>query len=75
MGNGMKAGDECWVWCSQARYNTGLIEKGVIVYIDSNLANVRLRNRERPYTFLSSEVFPTRKALCEHYRKVFEQKD
>ena len=68
----MKVGDECWVWCSQARYNTGMIEKGILVSVDANYAEVRLRNREKPYVFLSCEIFPTRKALCEHYRKVFE---
>ena len=68
----MREGDECWVWCAQARYNTGSIERGVIGRIDANFAEVRLRNRERPYVFLAAEVFPTRAALCEHYRKVFE---
>lgn len=68
----MKAGDKCWVWCSQALYNTGSIMSGVIVDIDSNFCSVRLRNREKPYVFLACEVFPTRRSLCEHYRKVFE---
>jgi len=68
----MKAGDECWVWCSQALYNTGMIARGVLVDVDKNFAEVRLSNRDKPYVFLACEVFPTRRALCEHYRKVFE---
>lgn len=68
----MNVGDKCWVWCSQASYNTGMIVSGIVVDFDANFCEVRLRNRERPYVFLACEVFPTRKALCEHYRKVFE---
>ena len=68
----MKTGDTCWVWCSQAYRDTGLIEQGEIVGMDENCALVRLRFRERPYQFLQCELFPTREALCEHYRKVFE---
>lgn len=68
----MKPGDSCWVWCSQACLNTGKIEEGILVETDANFALVRLDNRERPYRFLACEVFPTREALCEHYRKVFE---
>ena len=75
----MKPGDSCWVWCSQACMNTGRGRRGcsgcgegVLVDIDANFAAVRLENRERPYPFLACEVFPTREALCEHYRKVFE---
>jgi hypothetical protein len=49
-----------------------MIVRGVVASMDSNFAEVRLGNREKPYVFLACEVFPTRKALCEHYRKVFE---
>ena len=28
---------------------------------------------ERPYTIFKNELFPTREALCDHYRKVFER--
>ena len=28
--------------------------------------------RQKPYIGLKSEAFPTREALCEHYRKIFE---
>lgn len=65
-------GGECWVWNCQAHWNTGSIERGVIVSMDEYHCSVRLKNRERPYEFLACEVFPTRRALCEHYRKVFE---
>lgn len=68
----LDVGDACWVWCSQACYNTGMIKKGVVVEVDPNFCSVRLDVRERPYVFLTCEVFPTRRALCEHYRKVFE---
>ena len=68
----MKSGDVCWVWCSQAYRNSGLIEKGVISSVDKYFCEVNLRFRDKPYVFLKDEVFPTRKDLCEHYRKVFE---
>ena len=68
----MKPGDKVWVWAPYASANTGKIESGAIVDDDGTFASVRLSGRERPYPFLSSECFPTREALCEHYRKIFE---
>lgn len=49
------------------------IEEGVIV--NRNGLGFRVlceSRRERPYDFLYHEVFPSREALCEHYRKIFE---
>lgn len=70
----MKPGDKVWVWSPWAHRYTGVIEEGVLVDQDINgpFAYVRLSSRDLPYTFFKDEVFPTREALCEHYRKIFE---
>lgn len=71
----MKRGDKCWVWCQNAFGSTGTIEEGVIVSVDNEKFSpilIKLRFRDRPYPFFPNEVFQTREALCEHYRKIFE---
>lgn len=68
----MNKGDKCWVWSPWAYSNVGKIDEGVVVENDGTFALVRLPYRERPYKFLACELFPTREALCQHYRKVFE---
>ena len=70
----MKAGDKVWVWnaCGERSHQ---IEQGELFAIDEPPmvgALVRLDDRERPYAFLACELFETREALCEHYRKIFE---
>lgn len=67
-----KIGETVWVWSPWAYNNVGRIDHGILVEDDGTFAQVRLPDRERPYSFLSSECFPTREALCDHYRKVFE---
>jgi hypothetical protein len=67
---GMKPGDKVWVWNALGP-KTHQIESGILLEI-GYMAYVRLSNRDRPYVFLADEVFPTREALCEHYRKIFE---
>ena len=66
----MKAGDRCWVY----HYLVQEIEEGVVAENDGNYIKVRTASRERPYVFVNNgcEVFPTREALCEHFRKIFE---
>lgn len=71
----MKVGDKVWVWSPLAYRNIGKIEQGELVYVSEEPFPdvwVQLCDREKPYVFFKSEVFPTRGALCEHYRKVFE---
>ena len=71
----MKAGDKCWVWSPLAYRNVGKIEEGeVIVWPEEPFADawIRLHGRQQLYLFFKAEVFPTREALCEHYRKIFE---
>lgn len=70
----MKIGDKVWIWSPMAYRDIGKIEQGVLVDQDINgpFAYVRLPNRDLPYTLFKQEVFPTREALCEHYRKIFE---
>lgn len=70
----MKPGDKVWVWNAWSD-EAHQIEQGELVAIDEEPlvgALVRLGDRESPYRFLRMEVFPTREALCEHYRKIFE---
>lgn len=70
----MKPGDKVWVWNPWGP-KIHQIEQGILVEIEESPlvgALVRLNGREKPYKFISMEVFPTREALCEHYRKIFE---
>lgn len=70
----MKQGDKVWVWNAWGE-RSHQIEQGELVAIDEPPmvgALVRLDDRERPFGFLRTEVFPTREALCEHFRKIFE---
>lgn len=69
----MKPGDKVWVWNAWAE-KSRQIEQGTLVGYTKGEegVTVRLAGRERPYNFLASECFPTREALCEHYRKIFE---
>lgn len=65
----MKPGDKVWVFCGDR------IEAFIVTKIDENLVFGEIVHRgstrniciERPYP-----IFPTREALCEHYRKIFE---
>lgn len=70
----MKPGDKVWVWNAWGE-KEHQIEQGILVSITPGCVDALVRMpqfRERPYHFLQSEVFPTREALCEHYRKIFE---
>lgn len=70
----MNKGDKCWFWSAVSYRNLGKIEAGVIADWPDNdpFAEVQTSIRERPYRIFKDELFPTREALCEHYRKVFE---
>lgn len=69
----MKVGDECWLiiedWCSIwgiVRGRLTFISQGCgVVYFDSGL-------HLNPRSVRLDLLFPTREALCEHYRKIFE---
>lgn len=70
----MKPGDKVWLileeWCS-----VGDIVQGNVESVDkhNNLAVVRFPGiRRNPRCVRLDLLFPTREALCEHYRKVFE---
>lgn len=75
-----ETGDECW-WFDNLVHE---IKSGVLVRIYTNSDNICTSMTVRAYdapdykfsrntTFLlSSDVFPTREALCEYYRKIFE---
>ncbi len=69
----MKQGDKVWVWNAWAEREKQ-IECGELVGYTPGEEGVKVRldRRERPYNFFAWECFPTREALCEHYRKIFE---
>lgn len=67
----MKPGDKVWVWNAWGPVNKQ-IQEGELVELHLEGSLVRLEDRERPYAFLACELFETREALCEHYRKIFE---
>lgn len=64
----INVGDTVWVY----QYLVQEIEEGVVTGVDGCYVDVRTASRERPYTFVWHEVFPTRDALCEHYRRIFK---
>lgn len=68
----MKVGDKAWIWSPLAYKNIGKIEQGEVAEISEDQVWLRLSCRKTPYSFFRDEVFPTREALCEHYRKIFE---
>lgn len=64
----MKPGDKVWIFRGD-----GLIHQVLISFIDEYFiwcddpGNPMIRlNKDYP-------IFPTREALCEHYRKIFEK--
>lgn len=67
----MKPGDKVWLilegWCT-----VGEIVSGTIEYITGDLAMVSFDFRMNPRGVSLKLLFPTREALCEHYRKIFE---
>lgn len=76
-----KKGDECWWFDNLTRE----IKSGIIIYAyatapDNVCTAMKVRAHGAPdykfspnTTFLTSfDVFPTREALCEHYKKIFE---
>lgn len=67
----MKPGDKVWIFFPM-HFNE--IKECEVVACNENFVNYQIvgEPRERPYTALTSECFPTREALCEYYRKIFE---
>ena len=61
----MKPGDK--VWWFDARTQT--IEFGTVVDINERAGNVYTYDKT---LWIGREGFPTREALCEHYKKIFE---
>lgn len=69
----MKVGDTVWFWSAVAYQDIGAITSGVVVDdSDPNFISIKIEDKTRPCVIWRFEVFPTREALCEHYRKVFE---
>jgi len=69
-----KVGDKCW-WFDNLMHE---IKSGVIEYTDGCSADVmpdgiEKSNGSRNTIFLMAfDIHPTREALCEYYRKIFE---
>lgn len=67
----MKPGDKVWLilegWCT-----VGEIVEGRITSVVGNSAAVHFGSRRNPRWVRKDLLFPTREALCEHYRKIFE---
>lgn len=64
----MKVGDKGWVYFNMPQE---IAECEIVRDLDMGW-DVKTKFRDRPYYFLKREVFPTREALCAHYRKIFE---
>lgn len=69
----MKPGDKVWVFDD---FDTPTIREAILVSI-IKVKNKRTKfcfvfETNRDMEFCSYNVFPTREALCEHYRKIFE---
>lgn len=69
----MKQGDKVWIYSQIA--GDKIMECKVVDW-PSNEATFTYDivgfYRQRPYIGLKADAFPTREALCEHYRKIFE---
>ena len=71
---------QCWEPKAGDRFFIFLHEAGDKIYecIVADVDNLTIayqivgEPRERPYIAFRMECFPTREALCEHYRKIFE---
>lgn len=69
----MKPGDKVWVLYPCRRYP--FVECEVVDVsqtTDKFLYRVVRQKSNRVYVAVKQDAFPTREALCEHYRKIFE---
>ena len=69
----MKPGDKVWVYSQIS--GDKIMECKVVDRPDGDAVfayDIIGQYRQRPYIGLKCEAFPTREALCEHYRKIFE---
>lgn len=64
----MKVGDNVWCFCSGAQKIKEVIILSIIEYANG----VVWITTELECGILNRDIFPTREALCEHYRKIFE---
>lgn len=69
----MKPGDKVWIFSPLS--GNKILECEIVEWLESDaMFSYRITGqyRERPYIALKGDAFPTREALCEHYRKIFE---
>lgn len=70
---GPAPGDKVWMFFPQD--NNIIRECEIVEWRDDEacfLFRIVGLYRERPYTAFKADAFPTREALCEYYRKIFE---
>ncbi len=69
----MKPGDKVWVFLPYAQHIIEVEAHSVKVIGDETKVEIQYKNGSRASGYLlGCDVFPTREALCEHYRKIFE---
>lgn len=69
----MKPGDKVWLYSQIA--GDKIMECKVVEWPENDgMFSYRIigHYRQRPYIALKAEAFPSREALCEYYRKIFE---
>lgn len=72
-----KVGDKCWVYLNLEQR----IQNGTITEINNTVTLVSWDYTDSKgevhhcstWFFTANELFPTREALCEHYRKIFAE--
>lgn len=65
----MKPGDKVWYFDNYYR----VVSSAIIKDINYNSIDARDEHTGMPVSFNEHTLpFPTREALCEHYRKIFE---
>jgi hypothetical protein len=64
----MKPGDEVWFFYAATQAIMAALAQEVIEYPSGSVWIVT----ELECGILNRDIFPTREALCEHYRKIFE---
>ena len=74
----MKPGDKVWVYDNLLGIREGICEKAIVrggkIIVVQILYGVigGVAMRDCRCLTLNRDCFPTREALCEHYRKIFE---
>lgn len=69
----MKPGDKVWMFLPHAQHIIEVEAHSIKVIGEETQVEIQYKNGARSSGYLlGRDVFPTREALCEHYRKIFE---